>query len=135
MATYSVEPTIDAGHRPIACCEPRRSATTGRGRGPRWGQTSTYRFAAVKRNAGVQVDVNVDVRRRRPRRPGSIRCWRRPPAGSIANPTASARSRSPAARSISRVETPPTLPHLSRIAAMRSGSTLVNVGHPCNMTV
>jgi len=60
-----VEPTIDAGRRPILCCEPRWSATTGRGRGRgrRWGQTSTYRFAAVKLNAGVKVDVKVDVER------------------------------------------------------------------------
>jgi len=29
----------------------------------RWGQTSTYRFAAVKLNAGVKVDVIVDVER------------------------------------------------------------------------
>src|ERR1700733_2367543 len=52
----------------------------GRGRGRRWGQTSTYRFAAVKLNAGVKVDVIVDVivdvrrcRRRVPREPPPTR--------------------------------------------------------------
>jgi hypothetical protein len=33
----------------------------GRRRGRWWGQTSTYRFAAVKLHARVKVDVIVDV--------------------------------------------------------------------------
>jgi hypothetical protein len=32
------------------------------GRGRRWGQTSTYRFAAVHLNAWVKVDVDVRLR-------------------------------------------------------------------------
>ncbi|HEX8115104.1 MAG TPA: hypothetical protein VF516_45560, partial [Kofleriaceae bacterium] len=39
----------------------RASTERDNGRGRRWGQTSTYRFAAVKLNAGVKVDVIVDV--------------------------------------------------------------------------
>jgi hypothetical protein len=54
-----VEPTVDVERRPTLCPAPRRSATTGRSRSM-VGQTSAYRFAAVKVNARLQVDVIVE---------------------------------------------------------------------------
>jgi hypothetical protein len=51
-----VDSTVDLAPGPLVHREPRRDAATGST--STWGQTSTYRCAAVDLDGGVKVNVN-----------------------------------------------------------------------------
>jgi hypothetical protein len=59
-ATYDVESILDVGLEPTLRCEAFvKCSDVGRGR--RWSQTFTYRFAAVKLNNGGKIDGHVNA--------------------------------------------------------------------------